>query len=94
MYMANALNTSDDHTNSMSVHHIMDTHLTTYLNDEHIQRTTSMTSSHLEGVPHAYIVTTLIFSTATYGLTLLASKQLRWSTNLHMNASTRGSQKA
>jgi len=41
-----------------------------------------MTSPHMEGVPHAYIVTTPTFSSATYGLTLLASTQLRWTTNL------------
>ncbi len=41
-----------------------------------------MTSSHLEGVPNAYIVTTPTFSTATYGLTLLANKQLRGTCNL------------
>jgi hypothetical protein len=41
-----------------------------------------MTSLDMEGVPHAYIVTTPTFSSATYGLTLLASRQLRWTTNL------------
>ncbi len=41
-----------------------------------------MASSHLEGVPHAYIVTTPTFSTATYGLTLMASIQLRLTCNL------------
>jgi hypothetical protein len=40
-----------------------------------------MTSLHLEGIPHAYIVTTPTFSSATYGLTLVANRQLRWTTN-------------
>jgi hypothetical protein len=41
-----------------------------------------MTSPHLEGIPHAYIVTTPTLSSAKYGLTLLASRQIRWTTNL------------
>ncbi len=56
--------------------------MTTYLDDEHIIQTTNMTSPHLEGAPHAYIVTTPIFSPATYGLTLLASRQLRRTSKL------------
>jgi hypothetical protein len=52
--------------------------MATYLVDDHITHTTNMTSPHLDGVPHAYIVTTPTFSPVWYGLTLLASIQLRW----------------
>jgi len=77
-----AINSVDNHTSSVTVHLLTDTHQTTYLDDEHITQTTTMTSSHLEGIPHAYIVTAPTFSTATYGLALLASNQLRWTNNL------------
>ena len=77
-----ALNSADNHTSSMTVHPLMDTHLTTYLDDKHITQTTSVTSPHLEGVPHAYIITTPTFASATYGLTHFTSKRLRWTVNL------------
>jgi hypothetical protein len=41
-----------------------------------------MTSEHLQVVPHAYNVTTPTFSPTTYGLTLMASRQLRWTYNI------------
>ena len=77
-----ALNSADNHTSSMTVHYLTDAHQTIYLDDEHITQTTTMTPSSLEGDPHAYIVTTPTISTATYGLTLLANTQLRWTNNL------------
>jgi len=82
MQKSGALNSADDHTSSMTAHSLMDTHLTTYLDDKRIIQTTIMTSPHLENVPHAFIVTTPTFFSATYGLTLLASRQLRWTTDL------------
>jgi len=44
-----------------------------------------MTSEHLLDVSHAYIVTAPTFSPTTYGLTLLASRQLRWTYNIPEN---------
>jgi hypothetical protein len=41
-----------------------------------------MASPHMKGVPHAYLVTLPTFSSSTYGRALLASKQLRWTSNL------------
>ena len=76
------LGPTNKYTCSMMVHPLKDTHQTTYLDDEHIIQATTMTSPRLEGVPHACIVTTPTFSSATYGLTLLASRQLRWTCNL------------
>ena len=72
-----ALSPTDNNTSSMTAHPLTDTHHTTYLDDEHISQATNMTSEHLKGVPHAYIVTAPTFSPTTYGLTLLASRQLR-----------------
>jgi len=66
------LSSTDNYTNSMTVHPLTDTHQTTYLDDEHITQATNMTSEHLQDVPHAYIVTTPTFSPTTYGLTLMA----------------------
>jgi len=76
------LNPLDNHRSSMTFHPLTNTHQTTYLDDEHITQSTIVTPPHLEGVSHAYIVTTPTFSTATYGLTLMASKHLRWTCNL------------
>jgi hypothetical protein len=45
-----------------------------------------MTSPHLGGVPHIYVVTLSKFTHVTYGLTLLASRQHRWSTSLPTTA--------
>ena len=52
-------------------------HDTTFLDDEHIASGTYLTSKHLDGTPHAHVITLPTFSPATYGLTLLASRQLR-----------------
>jgi hypothetical protein len=54
---------------------------TTFLDDEQITSGTYVTSPHLKGTPHAYVVTLPTFSPAEYGLTLMASRQLRWTTN-------------
>ena len=67
------LSQTDNYTNSMTVHSLTNTHQTSYLDDEHITQATNMTSEHLQGVPHAYIITTPTFSPTTHGLTLLAS---------------------
>ena len=61
----------------MAFHPLTDTHMTTFLDAEHNIQPTTMTPTHLEGAPHAYIGTTPILSSATYGLALLASIQLR-----------------
>jgi hypothetical protein len=82
MQKAGVLNPVDDYTDTVAVHPLVDTHLTTYLDDERLIHAATMLSPHLEGIPHAYIVTTPIFSSATYGLNLLASRQLRWITNI------------
>jgi len=66
----------------MTVHPLVDTRHTKYLDDERISNTMAMLSPHLEGTPHAYIVTTPTFSHATYGPTLRANRQLRWTTNI------------
>jgi hypothetical protein len=55
---------------------------TTFLDDEQIASGTYVTSPHLDGTPHAHVVTLPTFSPAAYGLTLLASRQLRWTTNI------------
>ena len=55
---------------------------TTFIDDEPIAPGTYVTSSHLDGPPHAHVVTLPTFSTARYGLTLLASRQLRWTATL------------
>jgi hypothetical protein len=44
-----------------------------------------MTFEHLLDVPHVCIVTAPIFSPTTYGLTLPASRQLRWTYNIPEN---------
>jgi len=66
----------------MIVDPVMDTYDTTLLDDEPIASGTYLTSKHLEGTPHAHVVTLPPFSPATYGLTLMASRQLRWTTTL------------
>ena len=53
---------------------------TTFLDDETIASGTYVTSPHLEVTPHAHVVTLPTFSPASYGLTLLARRQLRWTT--------------
>ena len=76
----------DNLNNTMTVDPLTNTHMTTYPNDDHITHETNITSPHMEEVPHAHIVTLPKFSPTTYGLTLLASKQLRWIT--HQTTST------
>ena len=72
----------DIYTNTMTVHLLKDTHHTFYLDDEHINHATNLTSEHLQDVPHAYIITKPTFSPTTYRLTLLASRQHRWIYNI------------
>ena len=75
--------TSPDHLGKlMTIGPIMDTRNSTFLDVEPIAAGTYLTSTHLEGTPHAYVITLPTFTPATYGLTLLASRQLRWSTTL------------
>ena len=73
---------SDQLQNTMTVGPIMDSRDSTFLDDEPIALGTYLTSKHLEGTPHAHVVTLPTFSSATYGLKLLASRQLRWTTTL------------
>ena len=61
---------------------IMDTRDSTFLDDEPIASGTYLTSKYLEGTPHALVVTLPTFTPAIYGLTLLASRQPRWTTTL------------
>ena len=69
---------------------ILDTFDTTFIDDESIASGTYVTSSYLEGTPHAHVVTLPTFSPATYGLTLIASRQLRWTITLpHTSIPTR-----
>ena len=58
------------------------TYDTIFLDDEQIASGTCVTSHHMEGTPHAHVVTLPTFSSGTYGLTLLASRRLRWTTNI------------
>jgi hypothetical protein len=44
-----------------------------------------LTSEYLKDVPHAYIITAPTFHPTTYGLTLLASRQLSWTYNIPDN---------
>ncbi len=65
MQKAGILNPADNFTDTMTVHLLVDTRHTTYLDDERIGHTTTMLSPYLEGTPHAYIVTTPTFFQAT-----------------------------
>ncbi len=49
----------------------------TNIDDEATRTMTDMTSNHLEGFKHIYVVTLPMFTQATYGLTMLASRQYR-----------------
>jgi hypothetical protein len=82
MQRACVLNLVDDSACNITVHPLLDTIHTTHLDDERIIQTTTMASPHLEGTPHAYIATTPTLFSVTYGLTLMASRQLRWTTTL------------
>ena len=77
------------HTSPNQLHHMMtvdnvnNTFDTIFLDDEQIATGTYVTSPHLEGTPHAHDVARLpTLSPAPYGLTLLASRRLRWTTNI------------
>ncbi len=59
--------------NTMIVDAATNTQATTFLDDEPIASGTYLIAPHLEGVPHAYVVTIPTYVTTTYGLTLLAS---------------------
>jgi len=76
------------HTSSKHLHiivtvdattNIMDT---TFIGDEPIASGTYVTHPHPEGTSYVYIVTLPTFSPTTYGLTLLASRQMRWTSTL------------
>jgi hypothetical protein len=67
---------------TMTTDSFTDIHNTTFLDNEPIASGTYLTSKHLEGTPHAHVITLPPFSPATYGLALLASKQLRWATTI------------
>jgi hypothetical protein len=82
MQKSGVLSPSDMYTNTMTVHPLTDPQHTTYFGDEHINQATNVTSEHLQDIPHAYIITTPTFSPTTYGLTLLASRQHRWTYNI------------
>jgi hypothetical protein len=77
-----AQTSSDNLNTTMTLDSLTDTHLTAYPHDEHITQETNMNSPHLEGVPHTHIATLPTFSPATYGLTLLTTRQLRWTSTL------------
>ena len=76
------LNPADNLISNMTAHPLTDTLHTTHLDDERISHTTTKISPHLEGTPHAYIITTPKFSHATYGMTLMANRQLRWTATI------------
>ena len=61
----------------MTIESFTDIHNTTFLDDKSIAYGTYLISKHLEGTPHAHVITLPAFSPATYGLTLLAIRQLR-----------------
>jgi hypothetical protein len=82
MQQQNILSPTDTYVNSITAHPLTDTHHTTYLDDDLILTTTNLTSVHLKDVPHAYIITAPTYHPTTYGLTLLASRQHRWSYNI------------
>jgi hypothetical protein len=77
------IQTSPDHLGTiMTIGLIMDTPDSTFLDDESIASGTCPTSKHLEEIPHAHVITLPTFTPATYGRTLLASRQMRWTTTL------------
>ena len=84
MQKTNVLSPTDTYTNSITVHPLTDTYHTTYLDDEHTSHATTMTSEYLTNVPHAYILTAPTFHPTTYGLTVLTSRQLRWTYNYNI----------
>jgi hypothetical protein len=54
----------------------------TEYDDEPITITTQVTPSQLNTRPYSFTITLPTFSTAAYGLLLLASRQTRWSTSI------------
>ena len=66
----------------MTIGPIVDTRDSIFLDDEPIAAGTYLTSKYLEGTPHAHVITIPTFTQVTYGLTLLASRQLRWTSTL------------
>jgi hypothetical protein len=73
-------------TTAMAVDAINDTRASTYLDDDPIASGTYVISPHLETIPHAHIVILPTFSVATYGLALLASRQLRWASTIPLTS--------
>jgi hypothetical protein len=67
---------------TMTADAISDTFDTTFLDDEPIASGTYVTSSRMEGTPHAHVVSLSTCSPSTYGLTLIGSRHLRWTTTL------------
>jgi hypothetical protein len=59
------LNPADNLSSNMTAHPLTGTLHTTHIDDERISHTTTMISPHLEGTPHAYIITTPTFSQTT-----------------------------
>ncbi len=59
--------------NQMTIAHIVDTRDTISLDDEPIASGTYLISKHLEGSPHAQVITLPTFTPAIYGIPLLAS---------------------
>jgi len=82
MKQQNILSPTDTYINSVTAHPLTDTHHTTHPDDDLISTTTNLTSEHLVDVPHAYIITAPTYHPTTYGLTLLASRQHRWTYNI------------
>jgi len=77
------IHTSPDQLQQMiTVDNMNNTFDTTFLDDEQIASGTYVTSPHLEGTPHARVVTLPTFSTMAYVLILLAIRRLRWTTNI------------
>jgi len=76
---------------TMIVDSMTNTYDTTFIDEEPIASGTFLTSKHLEEIPHAHVITMSTFSPATYGLTLLASRQLRLSTTLPQTSIPHGS---
>ena len=66
----------------ITVDNMKNTHATTFLDDKQIASGTYVASQHLEGTLHAHVATLPTFSPAAYGLTIMASRQLRWTTNI------------
>ncbi len=77
MQKAGAHTSSADITTIMTVGVTTDTRPSTGIDDESIASGTYITSTPLTNTMHAHIVTLPTLSLATYGITLMASRQLR-----------------